>query len=89
MVVIGNCDFIKDTMINDVDLSFFSSALNGLIDRVQLTGTTTKMKAYYTLNLSEKEMYSIALWSMVIIPVIAALFGMVVLWRRHLRCSKE
>ncbi|HLB33267.1 MAG: hypothetical protein A3F67_06795 [Verrucomicrobia bacterium RIFCSPHIGHO2_12_FULL_41_10] len=83
MVVVGNCDFIKDKNLGDVGLNFFSSSLNGLIDRVQLTGNTAKMKAYYTLNLSEEEMKRIALWCILIIPALAACLGMMIIWKRR------
>ena len=83
MVVVGNCDFINDKSIGEVDLDFFSSVLNGLIDRVQLTGNTAKMKAYFTLNLSEEEMKRVALWCIVIIPGLAALLGFICIWRRR------
>ncbi|MFI0348744.1 MAG: hypothetical protein ACH346_08320, partial [Chthoniobacterales bacterium] len=83
MVVVGNCDFINDKNIGEVGLDFFSSVLNGLIDRVQLTGNTAKMKTYLTLNMSEKEMKQVAIWSIIIIPGLAALFGIICIWRRR------
>lgn len=83
MIVVGNSDFIQDKSIGSVDLDFFSSALNGLIDRVQLTGNTAKMKTYFTLNLHEEQMQQIILWSMLIIPLCGALFGLTLFWRRR------
>jgi len=83
MIVVGNSDFIQDKSISAVDLDFFSSALNGLIDRVQLTGNTAKMKTYFTLNLREEQMQQIILWSMLIIPLLGALVGVMIFWRRR------
>ncbi len=82
IVVVGNSDFIKDAWIGEVGLDFFSSSLNGLIDRVSLAGNTAKMKSYFKLNLSEQEMTRIAFWSIFIIPMGAGMLGMFFLWRR-------
>ncbi len=82
MVVVGNTDFIKDECIEEVGLDFFSSSINGLIDRISLTGNTAKMQKYFTLNLSAETMNQIALWTLLIIPAIAAFLCLLVLWRR-------
>jgi hypothetical protein len=65
-----------------VGLDFFSSSLNGLIDRIALAGNTAKMKSYFTLNLSQTEMTRIALWCILLIPMGAGLLGTFFLWRR-------
>ncbi len=83
MIVVGNSDFIQDKNIGAVGLDFFSSSLNGLIDRVQLTGNTAKMKAYFTLNLHEEQMQQIVLWCMLFIPLLGALAGLTIFWRRR------
>ncbi|MFZ4115272.1 MAG: Gldg family protein [Chthoniobacterales bacterium] len=83
MVVVGNCDFIKDACLGEVGLDFFSSSLNGLIDRISLAGNTAKMKSYFTLNLSQEEVTRIALWSILLIPVGTGLLGTLFLWRRR------
>lgn len=83
MIVVGNSDFIHDKNINSLNLDFFSSALNGLIDRIALTGNTAKMKDYFTLNLHEEEMQQIIFWSMVVIPLLGAFIGLTIFWRRR------
>lgn len=83
MIVVGNSDFIQDKSITPIDLDFFSSALNGLIDRIQLTGNTAKMKTYFTLNLHEEQMQEIMLWSMLLIPLCGAALGLTIFWRRR------
>lgn len=83
MVVVGNCDFIKDPCIEEVGLDFFSSSLNGLIDRISLTGNTAKMKAYFVLNLSDETMNRIALWTLLLIPSMVALLCLLILWKRR------
>jgi hypothetical protein len=83
MIVVGNSDFIQDKNISEIGLDFFSSSLNGLIDRVQLTGNTAKMKAYLTLNLHDEQMQQIILWSILIIPLSGAVAALTIFWRRH------
>lgn len=83
MIVVGNSDFIQDKNVSAVDLDFFSSSLNGLIDRVQLTGNTAKMKDDFTLNLHEGQMQQIVLWSMLFIPLLGAAFALIIFWRRR------
>lgn len=84
MVVVGNCDFIKDRCIEEVGLDFFSSSINGLIDRISLTGNTAKMQAYFTLNLSDESMKSIALWTLLLIPSFVGLLCLLLLWKRRI-----
>lgn len=83
MIVVGNSDFIQDKSIGAIDLDFFSSSLNGLIDRVQLTGNTAKMQTYFTLNLHEEQMHQIILWTMLLIPLLGALVGLTFFWKRR------
>ncbi len=84
MIVVGNSDFIQDKNISAINLDFFSSSLNGLIDRVQLTGNTAKMKAYFTLNLREEEMQQIIFYCMLFIPLLGAIAGLTIFWKRRL-----
>jgi len=83
MVVVGNCEFIKDKYLAETGLDFFSSAMNTLIDRTRLTGTTPKTKEFFTLNLDERQLRFLALWTILVIPAAAALLAIIVLWRRR------
>lgn len=83
MVVVGNCEFVKDKFLAGTAIDFFSSAVNTLIDRTQLTGTTPKTKEFFTLNLDELQLRVLALLVMVAVPLAAALTGTVFLWRRR------
>jgi hypothetical protein len=83
MVVVGNCDFIKDKFLISTDLDFFSSAVNTLIDRTRLAGTTPKIKEFFTLNLDDRQVQIIAIWSMLVAPMTAAIAGIIMLWRRR------
>jgi hypothetical protein len=83
MVVVGNSEFVKDKFLAGTAIDFFSSAVNTLIDRTQLTGTTPKTKEFFTLNLDELQLRVLALLVLAAIPLAAALTGMVFLWRRR------
>ena len=83
MVVVGNCEFVKDKFVAGTAIDFFSSAVNTLIDRTQLTGTTPKTKEFFTLNLDELQLRVLALFVLVAVPLMAALIGTVFLWRRR------
>jgi hypothetical protein len=83
MVVVGNCEFLKDKYIAETGLDFFSSAMNTLIDRTRLAGTTPKTKEFFTLNLDDQQIRFLALWTILVLPVAAALLGIIILWRRR------
>ncbi|MFZ4387600.1 MAG: DUF7088 domain-containing protein [Chthoniobacterales bacterium] len=83
MVVVGNCEFLKDKFLAGTGLDFLSSAVNTLTDRTHLTGTTPKIKEFFTLNLDEQQIRFLALWTMLAVPLGAALLGALVLWRRR------
>jgi ABC-type uncharacterized transport system involved in gliding motility auxiliary subunit len=83
MVVVGNSEFLKDKFLAGTGLDFFSSAVNTLIDRTQLAGTTPKTKEFFTLNLDELQLRLLALWTIVAVPLASALLGLIFLWRRR------
>jgi ABC-type uncharacterized transport system involved in gliding motility auxiliary subunit len=83
MVVVGNSEFLKDKFLGGTGLDFFSSAVNMLIDRTRLVGSTPKTKEFFTLNLDDQQVRFLALWTMVVVPLTAALLGGVILWRRR------
>jgi len=83
LIVVGNNDFIKDKFLGGTGLDFFSSSINTLVDRLRLTGTTPKTKEFFTLNLDDAQLQILALWTMVAVPLTAALLGAIVLWRRR------
>jgi len=83
MVVVGNSEFLKDKFLAGTGLDFFSSAVNTLIDRTQLAGTTPKTKEFFTLNLDELQLRFLALWTIVAVPLASALLGVIFLWRRR------
>jgi hypothetical protein len=83
LIVVGNCDFLKDKFLGATGLDFFSSSLNTLVDRMRLTGTTPKTKEFFTLNLDDSQLQILGLWSLGAVPLTAAFIGGIVLWRRR------
>lgn len=83
MVVVGSSDFLKDKFLAGTDLDFFSSCVNTLVERTRLTGTTPKIKEFFTLNLDERQVQFLGIWTMLVLPLIGALAGGAVLWRRR------
>ena len=83
LVVVGNSDFLKDKFLSGTALDFFSSAVNTLADRARMAGTTPKTKEFFTLNLDDRQLRFLALWTMGAIPLGSLLLGGIVLWRRR------
>jgi hypothetical protein len=83
LVVVGNSDFLKDKFLSGTALDFFSSAVNTLVDRARMAGTTPKTKEFFTLNLDDRQLRFLALWTMGAIPLGSLLMGVIVLWRRR------
>jgi hypothetical protein len=83
LIAVGSCEFALDAALNQQGLDFLLSAMNWLLDRGQLTGVMPKTVKHFFLNLTDAQLGSIALYTMVVIPGIAALAGVVVWWRRR------
>ena len=83
LIAVGSCEFVLDAALNQQGLDFLLSSMNWLLDRGQLTGVMPKTVKHFSLRLSDAQLGSMALYTMVIMPAIAALAGMVVWWRRR------
>ena len=83
MVVVGNSEFVVDGSISEPNLDFVLSALNWLLDRGHLARIAPKSVRAFNLNLTDGETGSIALYTLVVIPALAAATGLAVWWRRR------
>lgn len=85
MVLSGNYAFLSNDglRVSEAGLDFAINSLNWLINREQLAGIPPKAKQAVSLSLNEKQMGRVALAVMGIIPLIAALLGTLVWWRRR------
>jgi len=83
LVVVGNWEFAADGIITEPNLDFVLNSLNWLLDRGYLAGIAPKAVRAFNLNLTDLETSRLALYTMVVIPAVAALAGLVVWWRRR------
>jgi ABC-2 type transport system permease protein len=83
LIVVGSCEFALDAALNQQGLDFLLSSMNWLLDRGQFTGVMPKTVKHFSLNLTDAQLRSIALYTMVVMPTIVALAGAVVWWRRR------
>jgi hypothetical protein len=88
MIIVGNDRFIWDSFLagpggQGANLDFVMSGLNWLLDRHRLTGVVPKTPREFTLTLAPDQLGTIALYTMVVIPGVVALLGLVVWWRRR------
>jgi hypothetical protein len=83
LIAVGSCEFVFDAALNHQGLDFLLSAMNWLLDRGQFTGVIPKTVKHFSLNLTDAQLRSIALYTMLVMPGFAALAGMIVWWRRR------
>jgi ABC-type uncharacterized transport system involved in gliding motility auxiliary subunit len=83
LVVVGNSEFVADGIVTEPNLDFGLNALNWMLDRGHLAGIAPKTVRAFSLNLTDLETGRIALYTLVLIPAVAALAGIVVWWRRR------
>ena len=83
MVVVGSSAFITNEALTDANLDFFLNSLNWLLERERLISIAPKEVNTFSLNLSDRQMSSLAIISMLVMPFGAALLGVVVWWTRR------
>jgi hypothetical protein len=83
LVVTGNAQFALDASLRQEGLDFLLSATNWLLDRGRLTGVAPKVVQHFTLNLSDRQIGTLAVYTLVVIPGLAALCGVVAWLRRR------
>lgn len=86
MVVVGDADFIDDDVLRQApgNLDFMVSVINRMLEeRSKLTGIAPKKANQFTLNLTTDQLSRISLYTLVIIPGVAALIGLIVGFRRR------
>lgn len=88
LVAVGNSLFLLDEFIagpqgNVANLDFVMSSLNWLLDRQRLTGVVPRTPSEFRLALSNEQLGQIALYTMVVMPGVVALLGLLVWWKRR------
>jgi len=83
LVVVGSSQFVLDSDIKPSGLDFVLGSVNSLLGRSKVAGVAPKAVAHFALNLTDRQLGLIALFTMIAIPALAALSGVVVWWRRR------
>ena len=85
MVMVANAMFIEDAVINQGQqpLDFISGCVNWLLNREQLIGIAPKIPQTLTFSLDENALRNLRWMVLVIMPLIPAVLGWAVWWRRR------
>ncbi|MEO8043486.1 MAG: GldG family protein [Spartobacteria bacterium] len=85
LVVVANATFIQDNALTEGQqgLDFVSASLNWLLSREQMIGIAPKIPQTLTFNLNEQDMQKMRWIVLVLIPLVPAIIGLFVWWRRR------
>ncbi|HEV2842964.1 MAG TPA: GldG family protein [Chthoniobacterales bacterium] len=85
MVLVANSMFIEDSVISQGQqpLDFISGCVNWLLNREQLIGIAPKIPQTLTFSLDEDALRNLRWMVLVIMPLIPAVVGFAVWWRRR------
>ena len=83
LIVVGSAQFVFDSEIKPSGLDFVLGSVNALLDRTKVAGLAPKTVAHFALNLTDRQLGMIALFTMIVIPGLAALSGIIAWWRRR------
>ncbi|MEY2528498.1 MAG: gliding motility-associatede transport system auxiliary component [Verrucomicrobiota bacterium] len=85
LIVVSNSTFIQDTAITQDQqaLDFFSASVNWLLSREQLIGIAPKIPKTLTFSLDENATRNLRWLILVLFPLIPAILGFAVWWRRR------
>src|SRR5690606_937596 len=86
MVFFGNAGFLKDDglRLSEVGIDLAMNALNWMTNRDELVaGSAPKEKKPVSLHLDERQLGTLALTVLAIIPAIIGLIGFVTWWQRR------
>ena len=85
LVVVANSTFIHDNALtqDQQGLDFVSASLNWLLSREQMIGIAPKIPQTLTFSLNEQALRSLRWIILVLMPLVPALLGSIVWWRRR------
>jgi len=84
-VLVTNSTFIQDNALtqDQQGLDFISASINWLLSREQMIGIAPKIPQTLTFSLSEQSLHSLRWIILVLMPLVPALLGLIVWWRRR------
>jgi len=85
MVVVSNATFVQDNAITQDQqaLDFVSASVNWLLSREQMIGIAPKVPKTLTFTLDENAMRNLRWLILVLMPLVPAVLGFAVWWRRR------
>ena len=85
LVVVANSTFIQDNALtqDQQGLDFISASVNWLLSREQMIGIAPKIPQTLTFTLDEKALRNLRWVILVLMPLVPALLGLFVWWRRR------
>src|SRR5450432_1481188 len=85
LVVVANSTFIQDSALtqDQQGLDFVSASINWLLSREQMIGIAPKIPQTLTFVLDEKALTSLRWIILVLMPLVPAILGLAVWWRRR------
>jgi hypothetical protein len=85
LVVVANSTFIQDNALtqDQQGLDFVSASINWLLSREQMIGIAPKVPQTLTFTLDEQALRRLRWIILVLIPLVPAIFGLFVWWRRR------
>ena len=85
LVVVGNSTFIQNSALtqDQQGLDFVSASLNWLLSREQMIGIAPKIPQTLTFSLDEQSLRKLRWGVLALLPLIPALLGLIVWWRRR------
>ena len=85
LVVVTNSTFIQDNALtqDQQGLDFVSASINWLLSREQMIGIAPKIPQTLTFSLDEKALRGLRWIILVLMPLVPAILGLLVWWRRR------
>ena len=85
LVLVANSTFIDDNALTQGQqgLDFVSASINWLLSREQMIGIAPKIPQTLTFSLDEKALRSMRWIILVLLPLVPAILGLLVWWRRR------
>ena len=85
LIVVSNSTFIQDDALtqDQQGLDFASASINWLLSRDQMIGIAPKIPQTLTFTLDEQSLRSLRWILLLLIPLVPALLGLIVWWRRR------
>ncbi|MEO6969585.1 MAG: GldG family protein [Chthoniobacterales bacterium] len=85
LVVVSNSTFIQDNALtqDQQGLDFVSASINWLLSREQMIGIAPKIPQTLTFSLDEKALSSLRWIILILMPLVPAILGLLVWWRRR------